>query len=112
MKYTVLVDDNYHYMDETERYELGEFDSFDEAVAACKEIVDEFLEKGREKNITAEALYQSYVMFGEDPFISGNPAPYRFSAWSYARARCEEICRDERLQQLTQELIYKLNRKG
>lgn len=110
MKYTVLVDDNYHYMDETERYKLGDFDSFDEAVAACKEIVDEFLRTGSKTPTTAEALYQCYVMFGEDPFIVGEPAPYRFSAWSYARARCEEICA-KTLLQLKQELVYKFNRR-
>jgi hypothetical protein len=43
MKYRVLVDDNYHYMDESERYELGEFDTLEEAVAACKKVVDAFL---------------------------------------------------------------------
>ena len=29
-KYTVLVNDNFHYMDESERYELGSFETLDE----------------------------------------------------------------------------------
>ena len=41
--YTVFVDDNFHYMDESERYKLGEFADCASAVAACKQIVDEFL---------------------------------------------------------------------
>jgi len=40
-KYTVLVNDNFHYMDESERYELGSFETLDEAIAACKKVVDE-----------------------------------------------------------------------
>ena len=46
VKYTVFVDDNFHMGDEEERYRLGEYDSCEEAVAACKMIVDEFLCKG------------------------------------------------------------------
>jgi hypothetical protein len=68
-KFAVFVDDNFHYMDESERYKLGEFDTFDEAVAACKRIVDEFLLTGLGPTITAEVLFKSYTMFGEDPFI-------------------------------------------
>ena len=43
--YTVFVDDNFHYMDESERYKLGEFPDCASAVAACKQIVDEFFEE-------------------------------------------------------------------
>ncbi|HEX4077749.1 MAG TPA: hypothetical protein VHX61_02590 [Rhizomicrobium sp.] len=39
MTYTVFVDDNYHYMDASERYTLGEFETLKAAVDACKLIV-------------------------------------------------------------------------
>ena len=42
-KYTVYVDDKFHYMDEDERYKLGEFEDCAAAIAACRRIVDEFL---------------------------------------------------------------------
>lgn len=42
-KYIVYVDDNFHYMDESERYCAGEFDALEEAIAKCKQIVDESL---------------------------------------------------------------------
>ncbi|HEX8266318.1 MAG TPA: hypothetical protein VF596_13010 [Pyrinomonadaceae bacterium] len=90
--YQVFVDDNYHYQDEDERYKLGDFETFEEAESACKEIVDEFLQRGYKPGMTAVELYKAYVIFGEDPFIRGENIPYRFSAWSYAKARCEEIC--------------------
>ena len=43
MKYTVFVDDNFHFMDEGERCKLGEFKSAEAAIAAARKIVDEFL---------------------------------------------------------------------
>lgn len=39
-KYIVMVDDNFHYMDEDERYQAGEFDTPQEAINLCKEIVE------------------------------------------------------------------------
>jgi hypothetical protein len=42
-RYKVIVDDNFHYMDESERYEHGVFATAEEAIAACKRIVDEDL---------------------------------------------------------------------
>jgi len=92
--FELFVDDNYHYMDKSKRYSAGTFDSYDEAVAKAKGIVDEFLESAHEPGMTSWELYDGYVGFGEDPFIVPACEP-RFSAWSYARARCTEMCRDE-----------------
>jgi hypothetical protein len=95
MPYVVMVNDNFHYMDESERYQAGEFPTAEEALARCRQIVDEYLDDAQkiEENSTATALWQSYVMFGEDPFIVAKGAePVTFSAWAYARARCEEQC--------------------
>jgi hypothetical protein len=90
--YQVFVDDNYHYQDEDERYKLGDFSTFEEALIACQAIVDEYLQGSWKEGITAEELYENYVGFGEDPFIIGEPAPFRFSAWNYAKERCLQIC--------------------
>lgn len=90
--YTVLVDDNYHYMDESERYTMGKYTSPEAAITACKKLVDDFLEascKGLEPS--SEKLYEHYVAFGPDPFIVTNepsmPKP-SFSAWKYAKEQC------------------------
>jgi hypothetical protein len=91
-RYEVYVDDNFHFMDENERYKLGEFETCDEATAACKKIVDEFLETGYKKGMSFKELYEGYVGFGEDPFIvSGDKACF-FSAWGYAKKRSAELC--------------------
>ena len=90
--YQVFIDDNYHYMDEGERYKHGDFETFEEALAACRAIVDEYLLSSYEKGMTAGELYQLYTGFGEDPFILGEQVPFRFSAWDYAKERCSQIC--------------------
>ena len=91
MTYRVMVDDNFHYQDEGERYTRGEYDSLDEAIAACKKIVDDFLDSAYKPDMTAEALYAQYTSFGEDPWIRGEEkAP--FSSRAYAKQRCSELC--------------------
>jgi hypothetical protein len=91
-KYTVLVDDNYHYMDESERYKLGDFATLDKAIAACKRSVDGFLNDERACGTAAER-YAQYTGFGPDPYIVtddpdvGSPP---FSAWNYAKEQCEK----------------------
>ncbi|HEX8247626.1 MAG TPA: hypothetical protein VF599_05625 [Pyrinomonadaceae bacterium] len=90
--YQVFVDDNFHYMDEDERYKHGDFATFEEALTACKAIVDECLRESYEEGMTAGQLYTVYTGFGEDPFIVGESVPFRFSAWDYAQERCSQIC--------------------
>jgi hypothetical protein len=91
MKYTVFVDDNYHYMDEAARYIHGEFETLEAAVDAAKKIVDDNLLQYCEPGMSAELLYGQYTMFGNDPWISG-AEDKPFSAWEYAKARCEIMC--------------------
>lgn len=92
MEYVVLVDDNFHYTDETERHELGRFSDLDAAEAACKALVDQFLVTHLSLKSTARELYDYYVAFGDDPFIvSSDRSRIEFSAWTYARQRCEEL---------------------
>ncbi len=91
-KYRVYVDDNFHFNDEEARYKLGEFDTCEEAVAACKKIVDEFMEKAYKKGMSFDELYGGYTGFGEDPFIQTEDERCQFSAWNYARERSRELC--------------------
>lgn len=93
-KYIVMVDDNFHFMDESERYKAGEYDNYDDAVAKCKAIVDDFLESALEPGMTAKQLFGSYTMFGDDPFIQGDPkaeSKISFSAWDYAKERSRTL---------------------
>ena len=88
--YAVFVDDNFHYMDESERYENGDYDTFKEAVKACQRIIDDCLSGLYEPGMSSKELFDQYVFCGEDPFIRGRKSD--FSAWDYAKRRCEALC--------------------
>ena len=93
MPYRVIIADNFHHGDESENYTLGNYDSLDAAVAAAKQVVDEYLASALEPGMDASSLYSSYTAFGEDPYILGpEPRGVLFSAWDYARERCHALC--------------------
>ncbi len=93
MKYKVCVDDNFHYQDESERFTHGEYETAEQAIQIAKEITDESLKFLYKKGMSSEDLYQQYTMMGDDPFIISDDRDCRFSAWNYAKERCDEICR-------------------
>src|ERR1700681_297516 len=99
--YRVLINDNAHFMDESERADHGVFADADEAIAACKESgddelramcrpgvsadadeeiaackesVDDELKAMCRPGMTAKELYKLYTAFGPDPFVEAlNP---------------------------------------
>lgn len=89
-KYTVRILDNFHFMDKNEEYNSGTYDTYEEAVVKCKEIIDEFLESAKKPNENAEQLYSTFVMYGETPHVHGEKLG-NFSATAYAKQRCLEI---------------------
>ena len=90
-RYVVLVNENSHYMDESERYEQGRYPDCASALAVCKRMVDDFLAANGGGAKTADELFQLYTLFGEDPFIVTADPECAFSAWDYARLRCAAI---------------------
>ena len=93
VSFNVIVADNFHYMDESENYVHGTFATLEEAIAAAKRIVDEYLASAYKPGLSAAELYHSYVNFGEDPYIAAEgQSGVLFSAWDYARERCAEMC--------------------
>lgn len=100
MTFRLKIYDNYHYMDESESYVTGHFDSCAEAVAAAKSVVSRFIDACVAENpaITAEALLGMYRSFGEDPAIivegEGN-SPCGFSGWDYAERYVEECLQNK-----------------
>jgi hypothetical protein len=91
--YKVMVDDNFHYMKEDERWEYGTFASAEEALAACRRLVDEALLEEYRDGATAEQLFVRYSSFGDDPFIValGDAPKVEFSAQEYAQQRALEL---------------------
>jgi hypothetical protein len=90
--FTMYVADNFHYMDEDETYIHGVFATWAEATAAARQIVDESLAHHYRPGMTAADLHRMYTSFGDDPFIRPKPDGEKFSAWDYARQRCDELC--------------------
>ena len=86
----VYVDDNFHSGDESARYRLGEYRTRQEAVAACKSKVDEYFERIERGKYSFNELWEGYMLYGEDPFISNDEGREHFSAWDYAKQRCIE----------------------
>ena len=97
MSFKVIVAENSHYMDESENYAYGTYDTLEQAVAVAKEIVDRFVIQTCKPGVSFESAWSIYAMFGEDPYIrvvDGNveQGSLAFSARSYARERCMELC--------------------
>ena len=96
-KYRVFVDDNSHFMDEDERYQLGAFESEAAAIVACQRLVDSDLLGMYEPGMTAARLFELYALFGSDPFVmpvDPDTARVTFSARTYARERCHVLTRE------------------
>ena len=92
--FRVLINDNAHYMDESERSDNGVFATAEEAIAECKAIVDDELITMWKPGTTARELYELYIAFGPDPFVVPlNPQDpeVEFSAWTYAKEKCAMI---------------------
>jgi hypothetical protein len=90
-----MVDDNFHYQDEGARHADGTYGTVEEALAACRAIVDRTLRHEYRPGMTADTLYGQYTDFGDDPFIvviGGEDERAKFSAWAYAKERAEAIC--------------------
>jgi hypothetical protein len=93
-RYKVMVDDNFHYMEEDERWEFGTFATAEQAIAACRKVVDESLVAEYRPGISADQLFERYTSFGDEPFIiaPSGAAKVDFSARDYARSRAELLC--------------------
>lgn len=92
MSFTVHVDDNFDYMNRSGAlHPIAEYDTLQEAITACKKIVEESLSRLHQPGMNAATLYARYISFGDDPWVGGG-STVPFSAWDYAERRCAEIC--------------------
>jgi hypothetical protein len=97
--YYIRVYDNYHYMDESEAYNVGNWRTYEEALKEAKKNVYKWLYDECQQDSTKDKLIASYCFYGEDPAIlyeSDEPstAPSSnemFSGRDYANQVVEEI---------------------
>jgi hypothetical protein len=78
---------------EDERWEYGTFATAEEALDACRRLVDEALLEEYRDGATAEQLFVRYTSFGDDPFIVAldDAEKVDFSASAYAEQRAAEF---------------------
>jgi len=89
-----MVDDNFDFMDEEKRYQHSVFPTAEEAISACKRMVDSDLDEFMKPGMTASELYDAYTQFGRDPFImcvKPDDETVHFSAWTYAEERSRVV---------------------
>jgi hypothetical protein len=91
-RYIVQCDDNFHYQDESERTSHGNYATAGEAIAKCRQLVDEELNHLVQNGALTEELYELYVNFAADPFIVplDGAAPVSWDAWGYAKDRAAQ----------------------
>jgi hypothetical protein len=82
-------------MNESEAYNHGQYDTYEDALIAAKAIVNEFFEHNWKSGISSDYLIGQYCLYGEDPIILPNEYGKHesFSARTYANNNAEEICR-------------------
>jgi hypothetical protein len=78
---------------------IGEYDTVEEAIAAAKRTIDEFLKQEAKPGMDAKVLFTSYQNQGEYPFIFRTEdrtiSVRGFSHAQYAMARSTELCKTQ-----------------
>jgi hypothetical protein len=86
--YRVWVDDNADLSRFNPRWCFGEFEIYEDALAAARQIVEISLSHAGLGNLSPEEVFEGFSAFGDDPFIEaiGNAIEpeSKFSAWGYA----------------------------
>jgi hypothetical protein len=94
-RYQLVIEDNHHFQDESGRREGQIFTDVESALNSCRTMVNWYLEREYRPGMTAAKLYSQYTSFGDDPSIQvlyGTDERAKFSAWNYAKQRCDELC--------------------
>lgn len=93
MKFHLRIYDSFNYMEESEAYNHGQYETYEDAMVAAKEIVKEFFVENWKSGMTAKDLFVQYCIYGEDPIIVPNEHGKHpsFSARTYAEEIHETI---------------------
>ncbi len=75
-----------------EHIDLGQFPSIPDAIGACQEMVDTFLNKHYRKGWTGKQLYERYLRWGGDLYVDAALGAPLFDGLKYANKRAEELC--------------------
>ena len=70
---------------------IGEFEELDDAIDACKKVVDDFLHQPLNAFIEPEQLVRTFLCFGDVPVINGAKNLPSFDVYEYLAQRCREF---------------------
>jgi hypothetical protein len=90
--YRVLIDDNFHFMDEASRTTGPTFATYAEAVCWCQAFLEQHLLEMLRPGMSGASLIAGYKGFGEDPWITPEPEGEHFSAWEFVEAIADRVC--------------------
>lgn len=90
-KYTVYWSKN-NYGEGPGSCEAGGCETYEEALAAAKKIVEDYVRGACKQGMSPQELLSSYRMFGEDPYIIPDDSEPKFSGWDYAEELCYQLC--------------------
>lgn len=85
-KYIILVTDHARTGEPDGEYKKGEYGSFEEAVAVCKEIIEESLDELYSQGMSEEDLMKRFVVFGLEAYCEG------FDSFSFAKECALKRC--------------------
>jgi hypothetical protein len=95
-KFRVVSYDNNYHMDQSESTDHNVFATAQQAVAACKAIVDDDLSAMWKPGTSARELYELYLAYGQDAFVmpvKPNGPEVEFSASRYAKEKSRDLVR-------------------
>jgi len=84
VEFQLRVYSNAHYMDESEAYTVGGFQSWQAALEHAQSIGRDDFSGLFKPGMDAETLLKTYQLFGNDPVIAPSEPP-GFSAWEFAK---------------------------
>jgi hypothetical protein len=70
---------------------IGEFGKLDDAIEACKKVVDDFLQSPINAFIDSERLETAFLRYGDVPAINGAENLPSFDIYAYLAMRCREV---------------------
>ena len=70
---------------------IGKFSDLAEAIGACKQVIDSFLNKSHEHHLDAESLIRHFLNYGDVPCISGIEGLDKFDPYLYLSEKCSEL---------------------
>lgn len=70
---------------------LGIFNGPDQAITACKKVIDDYLGQHRHLTLSPGELATNYLMYGPVPCINGEENLKVFYLYEYLNKRCNEL---------------------